>query len=155
MTSELSFRIRQAVAADAEFIKTCQLRMAQETEGLALADEVVDLGVKAVIHDPTKGKYFIAEDDTSKCLACLLTIPEWSDWRNGTVIWIHSLYVLPAYRKLGVFKAMFMHLKNLVDQSPDFRGLRLYVDKRNELAKKAYLQAGMSAEHYELFEWLK
>jgi GNAT superfamily N-acetyltransferase len=155
MTSDLNFRIRQASVDDAEFIKTCQLRMAQETEGLALVDAVVALGVRAVLDDPNKGEYYIAEDDTSKRLACLLTIPEWSDWRNGTVIWIHSLYVLPAYRKLGVFKAMFMHLKNKVDQSPEFRGLRLYVDKRNELAKKAYLQAGMTAEHYELFEWLK
>jgi len=25
----------------------------------------------------------------------LLTTFEWSDWRNGTILWIQSVYVLP------------------------------------------------------------
>lgn len=147
--------VRKAVESDADFIVDCQLRMALETENLKLDPPTVQLGVQAVLRDPHKGAYWIAENDSQKHLACLLTIPEWSDWRNGTVVWIHSLYVLPAYRKLGVFKTMYETLKKTVESDPKLRGLRLYVDRRNELAKKAYIRAGMSAEHYELFEWLK
>jgi GNAT superfamily N-acetyltransferase len=151
----MSWRIREAHRSDTDFITTAQIRMAEETESLRLDPAVVAIGVGAVLDDLAKGRYFVAESASGAVVACLLTLPEWSDWRNGTVLWIHSLYVIPEYRKSGVFKAMYAHLKSMVDSSDAFRGLRLYVDKRNEAAKQAYARAGMSAEHYELFEWMK
>lgn len=84
-----------------------------------------------------------------------LTIPEWSDWRNGTVLWIHSLYVIPKEREKGVFKKMFNFLKSMVEKSPEFIGLRLYVDKKNTSARKVYEKLGMNKDHYLLYEWLK
>ena len=35
------------------------------------------------------------------------------------------------------------------------RGLRLYVDKRNQAAARVYEKLGMTREHYDLFEWLE
>ena len=63
--------------------------------------------------------------------------------------------MIPSERKSGVFKQMYAYLKSMVESSDAYRGLRLFVDKRNEAAKLAYLRVGMSADHYELFEWLK
>lgn len=151
----MSWKIREGNHSDSKFIQEAQLRMAEETESLRLDPATVAKGVAAVLDDPSKGRYFVAEGPDGSLVACLLTMPEWSDWRNGTVLWIHSLYVLPEHRQGGVFKALYAHLKAMVESTNAFRGIRLYVNKRNERAKQAYLRAGMSADHYELFEWMK
>lgn len=146
--------IRPGLLFDIDTIADFQVQMAWETEKLKLDPPTVLNGVSAVFDDPSKGKYWIAESG-GRVVGCLLTIPEWSDWRNGTVLWIHSVYVLPPFRKFGVFKALYSHLKNLVQTGNDLRGLRLYVDKSNLNAQKVYESLGMSGEHYHLFEWLK
>ena len=78
----------------------------------------------------------------------LMTVPEWSDWRNGTVLWIHSVYVLPRERRRKIFTALYEHLLRRVEQSENLVGLRLYVDKRNEPAQHVYESLGMTREHY-------
>jgi len=145
--------IRPGLLFDIEAIADFQVKMAQETENLTLDPETVVKGVTAVIDDPSKGKYWVAEVD-GKLAGCLLTVNEWSDWRNGTVLWIHSVYVIPEMRKKGVFKSLYQHLQQMVKESSDLRGLRLYVDKSNTSAQKVYESLGMSSEHYHLFEWL-
>ena len=150
----MNISIRPGLLFDIETIADFQIRMAFETETLKLDHATVIKGVSAVFDDPSKGKYWIAESD-GHVVGCLLTIPEWSDWRNGTVLWIHSVYVLEKFRQLGIFKKLYLHLKNMVEESSDLRGLRLYVDKSNLKAQRVYESLGMSGEHYHLFEWLK
>ena len=149
-----SITISEAHAHEHAFIANAQVAMALETEGMKLDPETVKLGVGAVLLDPSKGKYFVAKKD-GKPIACTLTIPEWSDWRNGTVLWIHSLYVIPSMRGKGVYRALYAYLQERVREEPHLMGLRLYVDKRNEQARKVYEKLGMSAEHYQLYEWMK
>ena len=48
-----------------------------------------------------------------------------------------------------------MHLKSMVLNSQELRGLRLYVDKSNDKAQKVYENLSMSGEHYHLYEWMK
>jgi ribosomal protein S18 acetylase RimI-like enzyme len=150
----MNISIRPGLLFDIETISDFQIRMAFETETLKLDHATVIKGVSAVFDDPSKGKYWIAESD-GHVVGCLLTIPEWSDWRNGTVLWIHSVYVLEKFRQLGIFKKLYLHLKEMVEESSDLRGLRLYVDKSNLKAQRVYESLGMSGEHYHLFEWLK
>ena len=120
------------------------------------AHDIDDLarGVRAVFRDPSKGHYLVAEE-SGTILASTLVLPEWSDWRNGTVLWIHSLYVVPEARRRGVFKRLYRHLRRRVERSPRLKGLRLYVDKDNRRARKAYEAMGMTRDHYHLYEWLK
>ena len=146
--------IRKGRLSDLECIVELQLRMAQETEGLRLDRDVVSRGVQGVFQEPARGTYWVAEEK-GELLGMLLAIPEWSDWRNGTVLWIHSLYVIPEARRRGVFKKLYLNLKKQVEQSPELMGLRLYVDKTNKPAQEVYEKLGMSKEHYELYEWLK
>jgi len=146
--------IRPGTCADADTLADFQLRMAMETEGLRLDPEVLSSGVRAVLDDPSKGSYWVAEED-GRVIASLLVVPEWSDWRNGTVWWIHSLYVRDEYRRRGVFRALFGHLKRLVQQDDGLKGLRLYVDRRNARAQQAYEAMGMDGDHYRLYEWMK
>lgn len=151
----MSITIRPGLLFDIDTIAEFQIKMAFETEnGLKLDPITVQQGVSAVIDDPSKGKYWIAEIN-GEVGGCLLTVPEWSDWRNGTVLWIHSVYVKPEFRKNGVYKTLYQHLKQMVSESKDLRGLRLYVDKTNHTAQKVYEGLGMSGEHYHLYEWMK
>jgi len=146
--------IRKGKLSDSEHIVDLQLRMAQETEGLELDKEVVRRGVHGVFQEPARGTYWVAEEK-DKVLGMLLATPEWSDWRNATVLWIHSLYVIPEARGQGVFKKLYLNLEKQVQQSPELAGLRLYVDKQNKPAQEVYEKLGMNKHHYELYEWLK
>jgi GNAT superfamily N-acetyltransferase len=150
----LGIDIRSGCREDTEQIAEFQIRMALETEGMHLDRETVNCGVSAVFDDPSRGEYWVAESE-SGAVGVLLTVPEWSDWRNGTVLWIHSLYVLPEWRGKGVFRALYDQLRNQVVASGNVKGLRLYVDRRNSHAQAVYNRLGMTAEHYQLFEWMK
>jgi GNAT superfamily N-acetyltransferase len=121
---------------------------------LELDPEVVARGVRAVLEDPTKGHYWVA-DAGGHLVGSLLTTFEWSDWRDGTVLWVQSVYVVPALRGRGIYRRLYEHLRNRVLASPDLRGIRLYVDRRNLAAQRVYERLGMSREHYEMFEWMK
>ena len=147
-------QIRQASPGDADTLVEFQIRMAEETEGLFLDRPTVTRGVQAVFGDPAKGSYWVAEE-AGRIVGALLTMPEWSDWRNATVLWIHSVYVPPEARHRGVFKALYLHLKALVVKSADLAGLRLYVDKGNQIAQGVYTDLGMTKDHYDLYEWLR
>ena len=60
------------------------------------------------------------------------------------------------FRGKGVYKGLYLHLKEVAQNHKDVRvrGLRLYVDKTNQIAQKVYRALGMSDEHYDLFEWM-
>jgi len=146
--------IREARPADAATIVDFQVRMARETEDMELDRETVTRGVAAVFADAAKGAYWIAQAG-GEVLGVLLTTFEWSEWRDGTVLWIQSVYVVPEARGRGVYRALYEHLKRRVESSPDLKGLRLYVDTRNTAAQSVYERLGMTREHYVLYEWLK
>ncbi len=151
----MNLKIRPGLLFDIDTISTFQIQMAYETEnGLRLDPPTVTKGVAAVMDDPTKGKYWLAEAD-GVVVGCLLTVPEWSDWRNGTILWIHSVYVIPQARNQGVYRALYTYLKEMIESSSDFRGLRLYVDKTNKSAQRVYEKLGMDGTHYHLYEWMR
>lgn len=146
--------IRKAKPGDLNQILDFQVSMARETEGIELDTDTVKKGVTAVLEDSGKGQYYVAEND-NQVVGSLLTTFEWSDWRNGTVLWIQSVYVIPGFRRKGVYSMLYGHIKNLVLNDSSLKGIRLYADKNNEGAHKAYLKLGMTPDHYLTFEWLK
>ena len=146
--------IRQANENDSASIVEFQLAMALETEQLNLHKPTVLKGVTAVFADPSKGIYYVAETN-GQVIGSLLTTFEWSDWRNGTVLWIQSVYVRPKFRKQSIFSRLYKHIQELVVSNPDLRGIRLYADKTNTSAHGVYEHLGMTAEHYQMFEWMK
>jgi len=144
--------IRPAVPSDAETIAGFQIAMALETENMVLDREICSTGVRAVFDDSSRGRYFVAERD-GRVIASTLVTYEWSDWRNGVVWWIHSVYVVPDERGHGVFALLYRHLQELARES-GVRGIRLYVDKTNLAAQRVYENLGMNGEHYHLYEWM-
>ena len=145
--------VRRAKASDIDAIVSFQIEMAKETEDLDLDAAIVKKGVEAVFNHPEKGTYFIAEDEHP--IASLMITPEWSDWRNATVYWLQSVYVLPEYRQAHAFSKMFRYVFERIEKDPESAGLRLYVDKSNQKAINVYEKLGMDGSHYRLFELMK
>ncbi|MFW6370654.1 MAG: GNAT family N-acetyltransferase [Bacteroidota bacterium] len=146
--------VRKAKPEDLNSILGFQLAMASETEGIELERSTVTEGVAAVLNDSSKGNYYVAEKD-SRIIGSLLTTFEWSDWRNGTVLWIQSVYIVPEFRRKGVYSKLYGHIKDLVLNDNNMKGIRLYADKSNTVAHKVYQKLGMTHDHYITFEWLK
>ena len=147
-------RVRAAQPGDAPVIVEFQLRMARETEALELDRDTLARGVNAVFADPGKGAYWVAERN-GQVVGGLLTTFEWSDWRNGVILWIQSVYVVSEERGRGVYRALYEHLRRRVEADSGLKGIRLYVDKGNTAAQRVYERLGMTREHYDTFEWLK
>jgi ribosomal protein S18 acetylase RimI-like enzyme len=128
--------------------------MARETENFELHRHTVMRGVEAVFEDRNLGRYFVAEAG-SRPVASLLITPEWSDWRNGVVWWIQSVYVIPERRGKGVYRGLYLHVQGLAERNESVKGIRLYVDRTNTAAQDVYRRLGMNGEHYTVFEWMK
>ena len=124
--------------------------IASETEDLVLKQETLISGVTAVLNDRNKGIYWVAEIE-GKISGQILITYEWSDWRNGLIWWIQSVFVWPQYRRLGVFKALL----KIVEAEALEQGvveLRLYADITNKRAHTTYHKQGFSTGHYQVFE---
>lgn len=143
--------IRQATSKDASAIVRFNLLIAEETEHLHLDGERLHKGVQALLKDPSKGVYFLAESDGNVVGQLMITY-EWSDWRNGNFWWIQSVYVDRLHRGKGVFRSLYQHVYDLASRRADVCGLRLYVESRNKRARQAYEQLGMKKARYEMYE---
>ena len=47
---------------------------------------------------------------------------ELTDWRDGLLWWLQSVYVLPEHRRRGVFRALYEHIRSLARADGDVRG---------------------------------
>jgi GNAT superfamily N-acetyltransferase len=139
--------IRGANSDDLELICEFNARMAAETEGVALDPERLREGVRRVLDDPGRGRYFLAEMDGRVMAQSSITF-EWSDWRNGWFWWLQSVYVRPEARGSGVFRALLEHIESHARAAGDVCGIRLYVDGDNQEAARAYDRLGLPASSY-------
>ena len=149
-----SFNIRKGQPNDYQQIAFFQKQMALETEEQELDDKSLYDGVRSVFErtrDFHKGFYLIAESDSS-VIGSLLITREWSDWRDAWFWWIQSVYVLPEWRRNGVYKRLHEKVREIAKIENDICGIRLYVEKTNKIAQAVYRQVGMSESNYILYE---
>jgi GNAT superfamily N-acetyltransferase len=144
-------QIRAATIADADTIAEYNARLAWETETKALDRPTLAAGVRAVLADPTKGRYLLA-DHAGQVVGQLMVTFEWSDWRNGYFWWLQSVYVRSDARQAGVFRALFAALQAEAHAAGNVIGLRLYVEQHNHAAQLTYQRLGLTATEYQLFE---
>ena len=143
--------IRPATIDDLETIADFNARLAEETEGAALDRGTVREGVRALLADPTRGAYYVA-CASGGVIGQIMHTREWSDWRNGDIWWIQSVYVRRDKRRKGVFRSLYGHLKTMADSDPRVVGLRLYVEHGNRVAQKTYTDLGMARGRYLVME---
>jgi GNAT superfamily N-acetyltransferase len=142
--------IRRGELKDAVTLSAYNLQMAMETENKRLDPYVVSGGVKAVLQDEAKGVYFVA-DLGGRVIGQLMITTEWSDWRNGDMWWIQSVYVHLDFRKQGVFTALYAYAEEQAKKA-EAVALRLYVEKDNAAAQETYGALGMETSHYLVME---
>jgi len=143
--------IRPAIVEDWPVIVAFNCDLAQESEGKQLNREHVEPGVQALLIDPRKGRYLLALVG-GRIVGQLMHTYEWSDWRNGDIWWLQSVYVHPDFRRHGVFRALFAHLKEEALADPGVVGLRLYVEEQNTRAHETYRQLGLAEGGYFVME---
>ena len=150
MNSDIDCIITRGEACDIDSIVQFQADMAMESEGCLLDREKVAKGVAAAMLDESKGMYWVAKFD-GKTIGSLMITREWSDWNNEWYWWIQSVYVIPEFRRKGVYKAMYLKVKDAAKEN-NVSLVRLYVDKTNLSAQKVYQNLGMHESHYLMFE---
>ncbi|HEV2394378.1 MAG TPA: GNAT family N-acetyltransferase [Verrucomicrobiae bacterium] len=137
--------------SDAPVLAEFNIRLAHETENMRLDPTTVALGIAALLRDAAKGVYYVAEVNGAVVGQVMITY-EWSDWRNGNLWWLQSVYVQKEFRGRGVFRALFGHLTTLARGQGEVRALRLYMHSENERARRSYEALGMRRTAYEVFE---
>ena len=146
--------IRRELSQDAAELAAFNINMVHETEDVELIPEVIAAGVKAMIDNPQLGFYLMVELDNG-IQASLMVTTEWSDWRNGMFWWIQSVYVRPQYRRQGLYRELYLRVKELAEQEPAVCGFRLYVERENTSAQGTYESLGMTETEYKMFEELR
>lgn len=144
-------RVRPAELIDAPTLAAFIQAMARETEALALDPAVVQAGVRALLAEPRRGFYRVAERGDTVVGSLMVTF-EWSDWRNADFWWVQSVYVTPEHRGQGVFRALYHGLREEAAQTGGVCGFRLYVEQDNHAAQRTYQALGMRPTHYLMYE---
>jgi len=148
----MSLTIRRAERTDAAIIARFNQGIAEETESMRLDSDVLIQGVQAVFEDPTRGFYTVAVRPDGEVVGQAMITYEWSDWRNGWFWWVQSVYVREDARRLGVFRALFDHLKREATLDISVIGLRLYFDHGNTRGHATYRSLGLEDTEYRLME---
>ncbi|MGI9259285.1 MAG: GNAT family N-acetyltransferase [Gammaproteobacteria bacterium] len=147
----MAVSVRSARPSDVPVIADFNNRLASETEDKRLDGSVVAAGITALLENPDRGRFFIAETN-GEVVGQLLITTEWSEWRNGVFWWIQSVYVRPEFRRSGVFSTLYDTVAALAREDPLVCGLRLYVEENNSRARTTYETLGMSRTGYEVME---
>ena len=143
--------IRNANKDDITTIVNFNSAMAMETEQKLLDFNTVHDGVNELLNNNELGFYLIAESDGTPAGQLMIT-KEWSDWRNGEFWWIQSVYVHLDCRKNNIYRKLYNEAIKLAKESENVCGIRLYVDKDNNIAQKVYSKLGMKESNYIFFE---
>jgi ribosomal protein S18 acetylase RimI-like enzyme len=144
-------QIRDAVLADVPTIVEFNRQLAEESESKLLDVARLERGVRRALQRRDMCRYFVAERDGQLVGQTMVTY-ELTDWRDGVLWWIQSVFVRPEARGSGVFRALFEHVRALAKQDPDARGLRLYVEEHNHAALATYERLGMRPSGHRVYE---
>ena len=146
----MNIKIREAVKSDITTIAKNNQALAYETENTNLNLDIITSGVSNALNREDC-HYFVAEINKMVVGQTLITY-EWSDWRNGLIWWMQSVFVLFNFRKQGVYKNLFNHIENLARNNPKGKALRLYVIHNNQSGIKTYQALGMKDSGYIVYE---
>ncbi len=149
----MTIAVRGARPDDHAAIVAYNAALALETEHKTLDPAVLGRGVARALADPDRLRYWVAEDGkTGRVVGMTGVTREWSDWRDGWIWWLQSVFIDDAHRGRGVFRALFGAIRAEARSAPDVIGLRLYVEAANHRAQKTYQALGLAPGGYEVYE---
>ncbi len=142
--------VRSACDTDMDRLVLFNQALARETEGRELDRKTLKSGVEELMTEPARGQYFVAQKD-GEVVGQILVTYEWSDWRNGNIWWVQSVYVSRHHRREGIYRLLHEYVRSMARDGKAV-GLRLYVDRDNEAAQRTYAALGMQASDYLMYE---
>lgn len=150
-TEQTKVEYRRATESDAVRIAHLNQLLAEETEGRRLPEEVVLSGVRRGLQLDPEVRYFVAESSGTVVGQLMLT-REWSDWRNGWMLWLQSVYVVAGCRRQGVFRRLLEFGLDHCRRSDQPVCIRLYVEEENDAATAVYRRLGFGSAGYRVME---
>ncbi|HVF86888.1 MAG TPA: N-acetyltransferase [Pyrinomonadaceae bacterium] len=152
---EHQINLRLAAGRDVDVLVSFNQAMARETEAKELAVETLTAGVRNLLRNDQYGFYVVAEGTDAagrkEVVGSLMITYEWSDWRDAVFWWIQSVYVVPEFRRRGVYRRLYDFVKVRAAEG-NICGFRLYVERENVAAQRTYERLGMTEAHYKMYE---
>jgi len=146
------WKVREAVIKDLNILTEFSLLISEETEGKKLNPSIVKIGIEKVLLDSTVGQIFVAYNK-DKVIGCfMINGREWSEWRNGFILWLTGTYTTVDYRRKGVRKALFDHACQWAKSESQVVGLRGYRHRSNNTIHSAAITGGMKETEYRINE---
>ncbi|MFK7737492.1 MAG: GNAT family N-acetyltransferase [Pirellulaceae bacterium] len=142
---------RRAEREDIETLVDFNCRLAHETENKSLDRELVTRGVTRAFDQGEEAIYYVAVVE-NQVVGSLMLTREWSDWRDGWIAWLQSVFVREDHRGNRVFTQLLDHATKQLRIDPDVRGLRLYVEVDNTRAQNVYYKTGFGNPGYQVLE---
>ncbi len=143
--------IRPAHPEDAAAIARMNQQLAEETEGRRLPDAVVQAGVERGLRLAPEVRYFVAEA-AGRPIGQLMLTREWSDWRNGWMLWLQSVFVDAEFRRRGIFRKLLEFGLSTCRETDHPVCVRLYVELENHAAAEVYRRLGFGCAGYRVME---
>ncbi len=143
--------VRRATLDDLTTLVDFNQGCARDSEGKSLDPATLTRGVRRGLEQGDECVYLLATNDSGP-LGQIMMTREWSDWRDGWIAWIQSVYVRPEHRGRGVFRSLLDAAVQRLRSMPDVIGVRLYVEAENSRAQEVYLHSGFSDARYQVFE---
>lgn len=157
MSTPARWLITAANPQDAPTLARFNQLLALETEGLQLDPATVLSGVRHGLERSPEARYLVAREIAGgPVLGQLMLTREWSDWRDGWVWWIQSVYVEQTHRRRGIMRALFATVMDMARDPGNEGGavlVRLYVEEHNRPAQAFYQGIGMANEGYQVWAW--
>ena len=97
MTPRRVATVREATSADVEDLVRFNRGLADKSGDPPLDEAVLRRGVARALRTPTLARVFVAERDGAR-VGCTMVTYELTDWRDGLLWWVQSVYVVPEAR---------------------------------------------------------
>lgn len=147
----MTFLCRPATATDVDMIANFNAELVRETEHREIDRDTLRRGAHRGLELFPEVRYFIAEFE-GKPVGQIMLTREWSDWRDGWLLWLQSVYVREEHRRKGVFRELLQYCLQSTYDSNDIAGLRLYVENDNAAAQDVYRRTQFSDAGYRVME---
>ncbi len=143
----MKFKVRNANLDNLDKLVEFVVAEANEAEGIVKSPDIVLNGIKFGLESPDIARYWIIENENENPVGSVSVVKEWSDWNCAFYWWIQSMFILSAYRGMGLMETILKEVQSAAKNESAIE-LRLYVHKENTRAIRAYQKAGFRNADY-------
>lgn len=145
----MDLKVRRARLNDLEKLILFAFEEAKDAEGIEKVPATLRIGIETALKNDNIALYWVLVDESDVPVGNVSALREWSNWNAGFYWWIQSMYISPGYRGKGYLSKLLDGVKAEARRQGGLE-LRLYVNKDNNRAVKAYLKSGFIESKYKI-----